>query len=352
MLAQAIELGEPQVESWLGERIDVLVPVELGELEPQRVQARLLSASEYDELQLAPAHPFLKHVTAGWSEAAGPLTIRIRSQRPNPEPLLTVAVEVVTPSLRVIRHVSLLFDPRAPNARPAERARAADPASQTVTLRPAPPTPRAPAAANAARATKPPPKTVAPPRPAAAKTSVEPRAAPANTAAALPRFQLTYSLREFPPLTTPQPLADPSFGALSTALTQHGANVAAVTSPEPQASVATAVRRPTTPAASTRPPIEGSPPAGTPATAGRPADALAPPGTENSGAASIGRIIWALIPAVLAVLLWLLLRQRIRPASPSHAAQTTVSAATKVTPINAGRSAKEPSAPTLRAANE
>lgn len=338
------------MESWLGERIDVLVPVELGELEPQRVQARLLSASEYDDLQLAPAHPFLKHLTAGWSDAAGPLTIQIRSQRPNPEPLLTVAVEVVTPTLRLIRHVSLLFDPRESNAKPAERARPTDSASQTSSLRPAPPTPRAPTAATA---TKPRSKTVAPSRQATAKTSSEPKAAPANTAAAaLPRFQLTYSLREIPPLSAPQPLADPSFGALSTALTQHGADSAAVTSPEPQASVATAARRPTTPAASTRSPIEGSPPAATPATAGNPADALAPPGTAQNGAASIGRIIWALIPAVLAVLLWQLLRQRIRPTSPSHAAQTTVSGATKVTPINAGRSAKVPPAPTLRAANE
>ena len=346
LLAHAIELGEPQVDSWLGERLEVLVPVELGGLEPRRVQARLLSASEYEELQLAPAHPFLKHLTAGWSDAAGPLTIQIRSQRPNPEPLLTIAVEVVTPSLRVIRHVSLLFDPRPTAATTADRPQVPTPASGNES---------APKSTAKPKTAAEQPRAVAPVRATAPKPSTNRVVAAQPAAVTLPRFQLTYSLREIPPLQVTERPTTASLGGMSTALastsTQHTEH-AATSAPTP----------PPTTLVQARPQIHQAAPAAraegvTAAIESHENKSLrdvSAPETPAGQPLLIGRVLWALLPIVLAAALWMLLWQRVRPtaAHRGHASAAPSSETTKVTPIHAGRPVPGSAAPILRVANE
>ena len=341
------------MDSWLGERLKVLVPVELGDLEPRRVQVRLLKADEYEALDLAPAHPFLKHLTAGWSEATGPLTIRIRSQRPNPEPLLTIAVEVVTPSLRVIRHVSLLFDPRPAADQPAERAQAPARKSseESAPQRPPASSPAAKPATAAAQT-----RAAKPDRPTAPKPSTNKHTSTKPAAVGLPRFQLTYALRELPPQKVPEPPAAASLGNLSAALasttSQHAANAATATSAPPSANTTLA-----------QPQIDQA--ADTPKMAAGPAPAVEQPETKArtqasapepaaGDAVSVGRILWALLPAVLAAILWALLWQRVRPKPPHrHPASTAPTPdGAKVTPISAGRPLTGSTAPALRAANE
>lgn len=341
LLAQAIELGEPQVESWLGEPLQVLVPVELGGLEPRGVRIRLLNANEYQALNLAPAPAFLSQLTAAWTETREGLHIQLASRRTNPEPLLSIALELSTPRLRVVRYVSLLFDPRPASATaPKGPTPRQTPPRQTAK----PSQPRRPSTA-AQTAPKPTPK-------AQSTAKTPPRKAPAPSPAP-PRFQLSHALREIPPHRSARPILRTPYGTLSTQLAGYArADKPATSSSVLKATTATQPAlnpslklppKPESAAANTEPRL---PPSDKALGDHTPASAVAGP--------PIGRLAISLLPVLLTIGLWWALQRRVRtpPQDDDTALAAWTDGATKVTAIHEGRVAPESSTPTLRAANE
>lgn len=340
LLAHAIELGEPQVGSWLGEPVQVLVPVELGGLEPQRVQIRLLNANEYSALNLAPAPAFLSHLSATWSDTSDGLNIKLTSARTNPEPLLSIAVELATSRLRIVRYVSLLFDPRPASATPPKRPNPRHTA------------PRQPA--EAPTPTRPSPAAKVTPKPAVSAHSLA-RTTPSRVQTAKPvlqRFQFSHALREIPPPTAVQQVLRTPHGTLSAQLAYSAGAADAAPQPKlPLTNKGSQTTHGTDRAQSANP----SPPVTQP----KPQTPAPEPeiGDHSEPVAVVGlsltRLLVSTLPVLLSISLWWLLRRRIQIGSQDEETELTAERGrTKVTAIHSGRLAADSSTPRLRAANE
>lgn len=247
----AIEIGEPQVRSHLGAPMDVLLPVVLGDLEPKRVQARLLQAGEYSNLDL-PSPPISPgELTLSWQPSAEQQILKLTGRSANPEPLIYLAVELSTPRLRVIRAVTLLFDPRT--EAPESAATATEPAKAIA----APVTqPRLPAAQRvqsqqpqrqrARPAVKPAPSALAGKLSTRLQSQFLPPVPPGSRASKMVRFQMSWALASLETNSTAVPTsASPSAGvaiaggrAIDSAPPQTSTNPAQVPAPSPGSTAA------------------------------------------------------------------------------------------------------------------
>lgn len=178
--AAALDLGQIQVKSALGQPLLAEIPVNPGSpAELQSLTARLASAEDAAQAGIAasPTVPLQFSVVDG---AGGHKVIRITSAQPVNDPYLDFLVEVNNATGKSLREFTILLDPpgtaasvpatSAPKQAPAKSSRRAAPASTSST------TAQAPAPAPAAEAP-------------AAKPAPAPRAAAGGTLAPVERGQ-------------------------------------------------------------------------------------------------------------------------------------------------------------------
>lgn len=163
--AHALSVSEPVLQSSLGQRLNVRVPLDGADLSGD-MRVRLLPPSEYEHLELQAPDLYGLQLSAEIESEAGLYWVHLRSRVPVREPLLLLLIEVSSGSVRVIRELPLLLDTPAFDA-PAETAIARAPPQ----FRPVSPTPLASSARIPELAQAAPPK----PRPVASNRSVEAR---------------------------------------------------------------------------------------------------------------------------------------------------------------------------------
>ncbi len=141
--AAAVQLGQVQVKSALGQPLVAEIPVtpsSPGEL--STLSAQLAPAADYDRAGITDGRPSVD-LRFGLAGQGDHRVIRITSAQPVNDPYLDLLVEVSTQAGRSVREVTILLDPpgsmpvAAPPAPAAQRARPAAASSRPATRSPA-----------------------------------------------------------------------------------------------------------------------------------------------------------------------------------------------------------------------
>jgi len=172
--AYALSIAEPELQSSLGQRLDVRVPLDGADLSGD-LRVRLLPPSEYERMELLAPDLYGLQLSAEVETEAGLYWVHLRSRTPVREPLLLLLIEVSSGPVRVIRELPLLLDTPVFNA-PSDTALA-----RVAPRRPTPPPPPFATSANSrdiAGAGEQPPLPVARTRSAPARKSPPTAVAP------------------------------------------------------------------------------------------------------------------------------------------------------------------------------
>jgi len=132
--AYGLSVSDPELQSSLGQRLDVRVPLDGADLSGD-LRVRLLPPSEYERMELQAPDLYGLQLSAEVETEAGLYWVHLRSRTPVREPLLLLLIEVSSGPVRVIRELPLLLDTPVFNA-PSDTALA-----RVAPRRPTPPPP-------------------------------------------------------------------------------------------------------------------------------------------------------------------------------------------------------------------
>ena len=212
--AFALGLGQIQVKSRPGQPLLAEIPIVSSDpSELENLQARLASPDTFARIGLDPPQGLVSDLRFSVAlDARGNPVIRVTSEMPVQQALLTFLIEVDWGQGRLVREYSALLDAPQTVSAPAQPAIAAPVATQPNTIQRTPPPVAAPAPAPA-----PPPTPT--PTPSASTPATPPAPAPAretppadNAVAATPAPAQPTPAPATPAVPTPAPAAAPAAG--------------------------------------------------------------------------------------------------------------------------------------------